>query len=112
VEESPAAEAENDAGSENDSGSEGDSGSENDSGTEDDAADGADTAHGDQFPVTIQHAFGETTIEEDPQRIATVGWTDQDMVVALGEVPVGSVLIGWGGNEDGSSDWFDEGVEE
>lgn len=91
---------------------------EDDSGTQDVSGDGvhetasADQAAGDEFPVTIQHAFGETTIEEDPQRIATVGWSDQDMVVALGEVPVGSVLIGWGGNEDGSSDWFDDAVEE
>lgn len=26
-----------------------------------------------QLPVTIKHAFGETTIKEAPQRIATVG---------------------------------------
>lgn len=91
---------------------ENDSGAENDSGDAADATDSADQAGEDQFPVTIQHAFGETTIEEDPQRIATVGWSDQDIVVALGEVPVGSVQIGWGGNEDGSSDWFDDAVEE
>lgn len=65
-----------------------------------------------QFPVTVEHAFGETTIEADPQRVATVGWSDQDTVVALGEVPIGSVRISWGGNEAGSTDWFDSAVTE
>lgn len=27
-----------------------------------------------QFPITIKHAFGETTIKDAPQRIASVGW--------------------------------------
>lgn len=73
----------------------------------------ATTAEGeaDAFPVTIEHAFGETTIPADPQRIATVGWVDQDMVVALGELPVGATQISWGGNEAGSTDWFDAAVE-
>ncbi|MGP3966641.1 ABC transporter substrate-binding protein [Streptomyces sp. 6N223] len=41
------------------------------------------------FPVTIEHRFGATTIEEEPQKIVTVGLTDQDAVLALGKVPVG-----------------------
>ena len=41
----------------------------------------------DAFPVTIEHAFGETTIEEEPTRVATLGWTDQDNALALGVVP-------------------------
>ncbi|MDO5730559.1 ABC transporter substrate-binding protein [Corynebacterium sphenisci] len=40
------------------------------------------------FPVTIEHAFGATTIEEAPQRIATVGESDVDAVLALGVTPV------------------------
>jgi iron complex transport system substrate-binding protein len=60
------------------------------------------------FPVTIEHAFGETTIESEPTRVATLGWTDQDNVLALGVVPVGATKLTWGGNEAGSSDWFDE----
>jgi iron complex transport system substrate-binding protein len=40
------------------------------------------------FPVTIEHAFGSTTIEKEPTRIATIGWSDQDHLVALGIVPV------------------------
>lgn len=64
------------------------------------------------YPVTIDHAFGETTIEEEPTRVATIGWTDQDHVLSLGVVPVGATELTWGGNENGSSDWFDERVEE
>ncbi|MGW4303334.1 iron-siderophore ABC transporter substrate-binding protein [Streptomyces sp. NPDC004646] len=42
------------------------------------------------FPVTIAHKFGTTTIKSEPQRIVTVGLTDQDAVLALGKVPVGT----------------------
>lgn len=45
------------------------------------------------FPVEIGHKYGTTTIEEEPQRIVTVGFTDQDAVLALGERPVG--ITGW-----------------
>ncbi len=43
-----------------------------------------------QFPVTITHKFGSTTIKSEPKRIVTVGLTDQDAVLALGTVPVGT----------------------
>lgn len=72
-------------------------------------AGGEDTA---TFPITVDHAFGSTEITEDPQRVVTVGWTDHEVMAALGEVPVGAVTINWGGNEDGSTDWFDEAVTE
>lgn len=65
----------------------------------------------DSFPVTISHAFGETTIDAEPVRVATVGWTDQDMVLSLGVVPVGATALTWGGNEEQSSDWFDAELE-
>jgi iron complex transport system substrate-binding protein len=66
----------------------------------------------DAFPVTIEHALGETTIESEPTRVATLGWTDHDHALALGVVPVGATKITWGGNEAGSTDWFDAAVEE
>ena len=66
----------------------------------------------DAFPVTIQHAFGSTTIEREPKRVATLGWSDQDNALALGVVPVGATKMTWGGNAGGSSDWFDEEIEE
>ncbi len=66
----------------------------------------------DAYPVTIEHAFGETTIEEEPKRVATVGWTDQDHALALGVVPVAATKLTWGGNDQGSSAWFDEALAE
>jgi len=49
-----------------------------------------------QFPVTIQHAFGETTITSAPERVVTVGFTDHDVLLALGVIPVG--LRDWYGD--------------
>ena len=49
---------------------------------------GGSTASADQFPVTIEHAFGETTIESVPERVATVSWVNADTALALGVVPV------------------------
>ena len=62
------------------------------------------------FPVTVEHAYGTTTIPSAPVRVATVGWADADTLVALGVVPVGAPRITWGGNEAGSTDWFDAAV--
>ena len=55
------------------------------------------------FPVTIEHAYGETTIEQEPKRIATLGWSDQDVVLSLGVVPVGAIQVSWGGNDEMST---------
>lgn len=43
---------------------------------------------GGAFPVTIEHKYGTTTIEEPPDRVVTIGLTDQDALLALGVVPV------------------------
>src|ERR1044072_206323 len=53
-------------------------------------------AEADAFPVTIEPAFGSTTIEQEPKRVATLGWSDQDHVAALGVVPVGATKITYG----------------
>ena len=74
-------------------------------------SDSASTAS-DAFPVTVTHALGETVIEAEPTRVATIGWTDHETLVSLGVVPVGAVEITWGGNAEGSTDWFDEAVAE
>jgi iron complex transport system substrate-binding protein len=50
---------------------------------------GAADASG-RFPVTIDHKFGSTKIPSEPKRVVTVGYTEQDMVLALGVRPVGT----------------------
>lgn len=44
---------------------------------------------GDSFPLTIDHKYGSTTIPEKPVRVVSVGYSDQDELLALGVVPVG-----------------------
>lgn len=41
------------------------------------------------FPLTVQHALGSTTVERAPERIVALGTTDADVVLSLGEMPVG-----------------------
>lgn len=71
------------------------------SGPVDDAAD----------PVTVTHAFGETTVSGRPKRIVTLGWYSGDVVAALGEVPVGIEDFTWG-NVDTYLPWFKDKVTE
>lgn len=65
----------------------------------------------DAASVTIDHAFGETVVPEAPERIVTVGWYSQDVVAALGVVPVGTDNFTWGTVEN-HLPWFEEKVEE
>ncbi|WP_162783583.1 iron-siderophore ABC transporter substrate-binding protein [Devosia naphthalenivorans] len=64
------------------------------------------------FPVTITHGLGETIIPDEPQRIVTIGWITQDVVLALGEVPVGIPLQEWGGDENGVLPWVADAIAE
>ncbi|MGC5655001.1 UNVERIFIED_CONTAM: iron-siderophore ABC transporter substrate-binding protein [Kocuria sp. CPCC 205315] len=65
-----------------------------------------------EFPRTVEHEFGETTIEEAPERVATVSWANHEVATALGVVPVGMPALDFGANENGSTDWFDAALEE
>lgn len=40
------------------------------------------------FPVTIEHKFGETTIDAEPQRIVSIGYAEHDGLLAMGVEPV------------------------
>lgn len=66
----------------------------------------------DAFPVTIEHALGETTIESEPTRVFALGYAEGDYPLSLGVVPVGADKIEYAGNENFSSDWFDEELAE
>jgi iron complex transport system substrate-binding protein len=69
-------------GDDDDSASDGGGSSESGSGGSPDA----------EWPVTIEHAYGETTLEARPERIVSmnVQWTD--VLVSLGVTPAGYVL--------------------
>jgi iron complex transport system substrate-binding protein len=50
----------------------------------------ASAASGDgAWPVSIENQFGTTEIPAEPERVVTVGFNDQDFVLALGVTPVG-----------------------
>ncbi|GAA4089776.1 MULTISPECIES: iron-siderophore ABC transporter substrate-binding protein [Streptomyces] len=56
------------------------------------AGDGSNTpAASGAFPVTVEHAFGSTKVDKAPKRVVTVGYTDDQDVLALGVKPVGMV---------------------
>lgn len=57
--------------------------------------DGEDAASA-SFPVTVEHKYGSTDIKSAPQKVVTLGLSDQDAALALGVKPVGAV------------DWFKE----
>ncbi|SFF42511.1 iron complex transport system substrate-binding protein [Blastococcus tunisiensis] len=74
-----------------------------------------DTAGGsaDFTPVTIEHAFGSTTIESEPERVATVQWANHEVPLALGVVPVGMAAANFGDDDgDGLLPWVSERLEE
>ncbi|WMT85993.1 ABC transporter substrate-binding protein [Pelagibacterium sp. 26DY04] len=64
------------------------------------------------FPVTIAHAYGETTITEKPERVATWSWGNTDAVLALGVKPVAMPFISYGGGDNGIHPWAEEVLEE
>jgi iron complex transport system substrate-binding protein len=64
----------------------------------DDGAAGSSGVSG--FPVSIENKFGTTTISAEPKRIVTVGLVEQDALLALGVVPVGTTE--WFGKKPGA----------
>lgn len=86
----------------------GDDGSEDSSGTGSGSGTGS-AAGSDAFPVTIEHRFGSTTIEEPPEKVVTVGLTDQDTVLAFGVQPVG-VRDWYGDQPNGTFPWAQEAL--
>ncbi|ARI55992.1 MULTISPECIES: iron-siderophore ABC transporter substrate-binding protein [Streptomyces] len=59
--------------------------------TEGKKSDDAPAAASGAFPVTVEHAFGSTKVEKAPQRVVSVGYTDDQAILAFGIKPVGMV---------------------
>ncbi|HEY7069343.1 MAG TPA: iron-siderophore ABC transporter substrate-binding protein [Acidimicrobiales bacterium] len=62
---------------------------------DDDTGEATPSAEG--FPVTIEHKYGTTEIPAPPERVVSVGFNDQDTILALGTVPVG--IRDWYGDQ-------------
>ena len=50
----------------------------------------APAAGGAAFPATVAHRYGSTTVPAAPKRVVVVGLMEQDALLALGIVPVGT----------------------
>ncbi|GAA3599589.1 iron-siderophore ABC transporter substrate-binding protein [Klugiella xanthotipulae] len=64
------------------------------------------------FPVTIEHAFGETVIPEKPQRVVAWGWASADAALALGVIPVAIPFQAYGADANGVLPWIAEKIDE
>lgn len=81
-------------------------------GLEEPPEDAASASSASAFPVTIEHAFGETAIEEEPQDVVTWGFGSTDAALALGVVPVAIPFQAYGGDEDGLLPWIADELAE
>ena len=86
---------------------------------------GTSSAHADQqtasngdaeeagvFPITIEHAYGETVIEKEPERVVCLAWSNMEPPLALGVAPVGYSAPNYGlVDENGTWPWITEAYE-
>ncbi|MFC8932653.1 iron-siderophore ABC transporter substrate-binding protein [Rhodococcus sp. NPDC057135] len=77
-------------------------GTSGDSGSDTEASGAAEAG---AFPVTVDHTYGSTTIDAEPMRIVTIGWSGQDSVIALNKVPVAMESFSGDGIENNILPW-------
>lgn len=66
-----------------------------------------------EFPITIEHAFGTTTIESRPERVVCLQWNNMEPPLALGIAPVGYSRPNYGALDgNGTWTWVSEAYEE
>ena len=66
-----------------------------------------------EYPIVIKHALGEAVIEKKPERIVTIQWSNHNVVLALGVVPVGFSAANYGVQDDsGLLPWTKAKLEE
>ena len=77
-----------------------------------DTADSGSAGSG-EYPITIEHALGTVTLDEKPERVATVNWANHEVPLALGVVPVGMAAANFGDDDgNGMLPWVEERLEE
>ncbi|OZC78414.1 iron ABC transporter substrate-binding protein [Rhodococcus sp. 06-418-1B] len=64
------------------------------------------------FPVTVDHMYGETTVDALPERVATWGFGTTDAILALGIVPVAIPSAEYGGGDDLMYPWVSDAIED
>ncbi len=70
-------------------------------------------ARAETYPLQIEHAFGVTTLTKKPERIATVNWSNHEVPLALGVVPVGFAAANFGDDDgDGVLPWVEARLAE
>jgi iron complex transport system substrate-binding protein len=62
------------------------------------------------FPITVDHKFGSTTLTEAPQRVVAIGYTEQDLLLAVGVTPV-AVRYWYGDETNAIFPWAQDKVE-
>jgi iron complex transport system substrate-binding protein len=73
----------------------------------------SDSGDGSWEPVTIEHALGTTTVENKPERVATVNWANHEVPLALGVVPVGMAKVDFGDDDgNGVLPWVEDKLDE
>ncbi|MBA0052384.1 iron-siderophore ABC transporter substrate-binding protein [Streptomyces sp. AJS327] len=66
---------------------------------------------GGAFPVTLKSALGEAKIEEQPERVVTLGQGSTETAIALGHTPVGVERYEWGSDKTGYLPWVHQAVK-
>lgn len=86
-------------------------GGSDDDGEDPAGASGAERAPATQaeaaFPAEVEHQYGTTVVEDAPERVVTVGYNDQDFVLAFGVEPV-AVRWWYGPEDDATQPWTDD----
>ena len=54
--------------------------------------------------MTIEHKFGSITVKAAPQRVVSIGFTDQDWLLALGVTPI-AIRDWYGDQPDATWPW-------
>lgn len=70
----------------------------------------ANSVFAQDFPATTEHKFGSTTLQERPERIVSLGYTEQDALLALGAEPA-AVRYFFGDEEDAIFPWAEDEAE-
>lgn len=63
-----------------------------------------------EYPITVEHQFGSTTIPSAPQRVVSIGYTEQDYLLALGITPI-AVRYWYGEESDTVRPWAVDYIE-